>query len=104
MHLEWLGTELLTWADLRAICTKTSFESALGAELAGFPPGVRLSHVIQAQQVNEIRMLAYGLGGGKGPKPQLIDLIKQNEPAGIKFKHKPDKLTVEEFNRRVGWD
>jgi hypothetical protein len=94
----------LSWADLRALVRTASFDSSLLAEIAGFAPGVRMSHMLQAAVVNEVRALAYGLGGGKGPKPKLIDLTADDKRDEIKFKHKPDMLTVEEFNRRVGWD
>lgn len=70
--------------------------------LAGWDSNIRFSQVLTGQQINEIRMFAAGFSG---QKPELLDLTGSRRDANslMSLRHKPQRLTVEELNKRIGW-
>lgn len=88
--------------DLRDFITYMPMDSALMSALAGWDSNIRFSQVLAAQQINEIRMFAAGFSG---QKPELLDLTGSKNSTNnlMDLKHKPQRLSVEELNKRIGW-
>lgn len=74
-------------------------DSALMSAMAGWSNNIRFSHVLSAQQINEIRLFSAGFSG---QKPDLLDLTDSKNSL-IDLQHKPERLSIAELNKRIGW-
>lgn len=106
LHIEWLGTPRLTWRDLQTVITQAPADSAIvraTMPAAIFGATDRLLLLIELR----IRQLAWSLGGQKGPAPQLIDLpgdetrSQASDPDSTTWR--PEPVTIDEMNARLGW-
>lgn len=72
LRLEWLGSERLTWCDLRAIIHQAPRDSAVARSTLGeHAPWDLASHLL-ASVVDALHAIIWQLGGGKGPRPKLL--------------------------------
>lgn len=97
-----MGTSELDWVELRDFITYMPVDSALMSAMAGWSNNIRFSHVLSAQQINEIRLFSAGFSG---QKPDLLDLTdnKNSKNSLIDLQHKPERLSIAELNKRIGW-
>ena len=88
--------------ELRDFITYMPVDSALMSAMAGWSSNIRFSHVLSAQQINEIRLFAAGFSG---QKPDLLDLMdsKNSKNSLMDLQHKPERLSIAELNKRIGW-
>lgn len=102
LRLRWLGTEGLTWADLWDVCANLSQDSAAARYKLGMS-GVSLTHLLLQEVVNGERVaMAQRASGKRKVKPKLLDLSKRTSVT-TGFRHKPNAMTREEIDRRLGW-
>ena len=97
LRLDWLGSEALTWRDLLVIVKKSPLSSAFSVELRGHTWTV--AEYLAALQVDMLRGLSWQTGGGKGQKPKPIPRPEKKDSVG-----RGRGVTIEEANRRLGWD
>lgn len=97
------------WRDLIDWTDHASMDGPLAGEIAGLPPGIRFSHILQASLVNSIRAIGLTREDCQNlPDGYFLDLTHLNETRDpgnvIKLQHQPDRLPVEEMKRKIGWD
>lgn len=107
LRLDWLGTELLSWVDFAAVVRFLPLSSALVGELNGSPRGVTTEMVLLQEVVNSSRRVEWYLaaqGSKRKPKkPEMVDLLRPKKKTRTTWRHRPDAMTVEEMNKRLGW-
>lgn len=100
LRLDWLGTEALTWRDLCVIVKQSPIGSALARSYRGHSWTV--GDIIALRSLDALRGLSWQTGGGKGPRPK--PLPGPEKQAGDVTTGAGRGITVEEANRRLGWN
>lgn len=105
LRLDWLGSPDLTWRDLHVIISQAPAGSAIVRACvpsAVFGSTDRLLLLIELR----IRQLTWALGGGKGVAPRLLELPgdeSQQMPDDATATWRPEPVTIDEMNARLGW-
>lgn len=103
LRLRWVGTEVLSWADLWDIVGNLSVDSAVGRCQSGLTGGISLLHLLLQEVANGERVaMAQRTSGKHKAKPKLIDLLKKSTVQSG-FRHTPTPVSREELDRRLGW-
>ncbi|MFL2002013.1 hypothetical protein [Microbacterium sp. A1-JK] len=95
--LDALGTEELSWVDLRAIVRWSPATSAYARSVRGdLAPWVDLPTQLLAEAVNALRGANWQRGGGKGTKPKPIAPPAAKTDVG-------HLMSMDELDKRMGW-
>lgn len=102
LRLEWLGTEALSWRDLKVITRNLPPGSALGRAMHPDSHAWGLTEQLLASAVDALAGANWQRANGKGPRPTPIPrpgvgpVKKQYGGA--------DAVPIDEMNRFLGWE